>query len=215
MTRLDLVKELIRLSGLTSQMPSSTISQPGLYGRAVGHIDAAYEEIQSLYLDWSFLWASSSFTTTAGIAHYVGASDLNAWGGLYLDGVPIRIYDWPDGPDLSDAQGIPIRGFIRPDNRIELKPIPDGAYQIDFEYYRKPSAMTEDAHEPLIPSQFQRIIVARALVMLANFEAAEELKAQGMEMYQTYLTALQDHQLTRRRSTHGRMESAQITVIPE
>jgi len=52
-------------------------------------------------------------------------------------------------------------------------------------------------------------------MLYGNYENAEDAKVQGQEIYSLYLDRLERHQLPRRQQTHGRQESAPITVEAE
>jgi hypothetical protein len=218
MNRLQLVQEFCRLAGMTDTGgPTTTINQNGDYALAAYCIDVAHQEIQNLYFDWNFLWQTASLQTTAGTATYQGQSNIGIWDAMrvFCDGRPLRIMDYQDYvPDPNRENGPPEYGVILPNNQLLIVPTPDDAYTINYDYFRRPFVMTQNTDEPLIPRQYRRVIVGRALMIYGNFEAAEEIKIQGQELYEQYLNPLEAHETPRKGQRMGRAENMPITVIP-
>ena len=215
MTHLELVQELVRLAAISdSGGPTTTVGQTGDYLKAVKYVAAAHQEIQGMFFDWDFLWGNSTFDTSASLATYAGASDLGIWDAdrIYYNASKLRRVVWQDYIP-EDISGQPAFFTIRPDNKILIGPTPDNIYTITYDYYKAPKVLTADADVPYIPSQFQRVIVGRALMLYGNFESAAEAKVQGQELYTTYLEQLKAHQLARRQQTHGRASSAHLVAV--
>ena len=55
--------------------------------------------------------------------------------------------------------GVPFNVFRTPDNNYGLYPFPNRAYQLLYEYYVKPTALSATGDVPLIPEQFRQVIV--------------------------------------------------------
>lgn len=217
MTRLELVQLLVSYTGGANSGPSTTIGQVGDFAKAVEYIDAAHAEIQNLHFDWDFLWATATFNTSADVDLYAGTAGLGIWDiqRIWLDDEKLYMLPWQMYRPELDYTGAEFFGVIRPDNQLQIIPVPDDTYTVTYDYFRRPKVFAANADEPYIPVQFQRVIVGRALMLYGNFEAAEESKVQGQEIYNMFLGQLERHQLTRRQQTHGRQESAPITVVCE
>jgi len=218
MNKLELVQELARLAGISdSGGPATLVGQTGDNQKAIRYIDAAHEEIQNEYADWNFLWASASFDTTIDVALYAGASGLLTWDvkRIYCDGELIDVIPYQDYTPEALSSAKPMQATILPNGQIKLIPVPDAVYPITYDYFRAPKVMSSNTDEPLIPLQYHIAIVARALIMYANFESASEAKVQGEELYTKYMTQLKNNQLPRRKQTFARSESIDLTVIPE
>ena len=219
MNRLQLVQEMCRLAGITDTGgPTTTISQTGDYRKAVGYIDAAHQEIQLKYFDWNFLWASSTITTSAGIASYQGQPDVHIWDErrIFYSNSELPVIAYQDYvPDDDRANGPPEYAVILPNNQLMLVPTPDAAYTIRYDYFKRPRVLAANTDEPLIPADYRMAIVGRALIMYANYEAAEEAKVQGLELYEPHMKALEAHEAPRRAQLQGRAENSPIVVIPE
>lgn len=218
MNRLQLVQELCRLSGITNTGgPTTTISQIGEFRKAVAYVDTAHQEIQLKYFDWNFLWASSTITTAANISTYHGASDVHIWDDkrIFCAGNKLEVVAYQDYvPDPNRGVGPPEYVVIQPNNQLLIVPAPDGVYTITYDYFRRPRVLTANTEEPLIPADYRMAIVGRALMIYANYETAEEAKAQGQELYEMFMAALTAHEAPRRAQLQGRAENTQIVVIP-
>jgi len=215
MTFLELCQEVVRLGGISGTGPATTSSQNGEYRRVVMFVSEAYEEVCSQHFDWDFLWDQVTGTQSDEVV--TPPANLGIWDAerLFLEGEPIECIPHADymPETLSDAR--PYAAVILPSGALQLIPAPDQPYDIVFDYFKAAPSLAADADEPLMPARFHRVIVGRAMVLLGNFEAAEEVKQQGVELYQKYLLALEAHQLSRRQQTYGRQEAKDITVTAQ
>ena len=59
----------------------------------------------------------------------------------------------------TNVGSVPKFVFRTPDNNYGLFPYPDKAYELKFEYFIKPTALTAATDVPLIPEQFRQVIV--------------------------------------------------------
>lgn len=214
MTFLEGVQRLAALAGVTS--PGSVSTAVTRHADLVRYYQIAHEEIQNKYFDWFFLWSEGEIPVTPGTAVY-SDSDVGSWDidRLYLDGNPLKGYQYPDYDTNDAAIGTPKCAVILPNNSVKLHPTPSQSHTLAYEYYKAPAVLALDADTPLIPERFQMAIVGRALVLYANFEAAEELRMQGSEIYQQYMETLENHQLSLRQQTHGRGSPTDILVVVE
>ena len=215
MTFLELCQEVVRTGGITGTGPATTSSQNGEYLRIVRFVSEAYEEVCNQHFDWDFLWDQVTGTQSDEVV--TPPANLGIWDAerLFLEGEPIECIPHADymPETLSDAR--PYAAVILPSGALQLIPAPDQPYDIVFDYFKAAPSLAADADEPLMPARFHRVIVGRAMVLLGNFEAAEEVKQQGVELYQKYLLALEAHQLSRRQQTYGRQEAKDITVTAQ
>jgi hypothetical protein len=208
MTRLQLLQALWLEAGASGDEPTSSESQTGETGRLVSWNDNAYYRIQALHYDWDFLRDDFSFTTTDGTQTYTpaaaGASELGNW---KTDDV--RLYSsvndeaWIDFTPWDEFRRIylfgsaralerrPVAFSIKPNNSIILGHTPNDEYTVNGEYWKRPQTMTADDDEPLIPDQFQWVIVWRALMFYGVYEGADELYSHGEKEYLRALSELE------------------------
>lgn len=217
MNKLELVQKVVRYAGIADAGPSTVVGQSGELQKAIDYVDDAHAEVQGMYFDWDFLWDSGSFTTALAVDVYPGPKWLGIWDAerIFIDGCPLRVVEWADYTPEDLGPNKPWMAVIRPDNQLQLVPEPDGEYVVRYDYYRRPAVLAQNSDSPLIPDRFQNVIIGRALMLYGNYDAAPEVKQQGLEMYQTFLGQLEKHQLSRRQQTHGRQESKPITVVVE
>lgn len=218
MTFLQLVQELVIKGGMAGAGgPSSIDGQHGEYRRAVDFTRTAYEDIVNLHADWKFLWRHDEYELDAEFSAYPPPPDLHIWDAsrIFLDGEPLPVVEWEDYTPEALPPGRPQFAVIQPDNQLLMVPTPVEPHVLTFDYYRTAPPMEESEGVPLIPEQYQRVILGRALMLHGNYENAEDAKLQGSEIYQMYLARLEEHQLPRRQQTHGRQESQPITVVAQ
>lgn len=215
MNFLQLCQRLRAEAGIAGSGPATTISQIGELGRIVEWVLSADEDIQNTYANWKFLQTSFTFPTIDTTQSYapgdVSLSDLAIW--KYDRADDLTIYSsitdeqhliyipWDDfqGAYMFGATrtqtGRPTIVTIKPDNSMYLWTIPDDVYTVTGEYFKKAQAMTVDASEPIIPSQFHMIIVWRGLMMYGAFSGAPDLYAHGQAEYRNLLRKLEKSQL--------------------
>jgi hypothetical protein len=81
-------------------------------------------------------------------------------------GVSLRVMEYKEYVDkyidqetTSDVGGVPIYVFRTPDNNYGLFPYPDKAYELKYDAYIKPTALSAATDVPTIPEQFRQVIV--------------------------------------------------------
>lgn len=216
MTFLEMVKELVRTGGIAGQSgPVSVAGQTGEYARAVEFVRQANDEICSLHADWLFLWAHADQSVSTALVD--PPADLATWDveRFMLDGEPLPALDWSAYTPEDVDPHRPAHAILRPDNKLLLHPAPDQAYTLAFDYWRAADILSADTDEPPFPARYHRAVVGRALILLGNYEFAQDVTQQGQEMYQMHMEQLERHQLPGRQQTHARHGSVPITVIPE
>lgn len=218
MTFLELVQEVWEEAGAsgTSPGPSTTVSQTGEYLRLVNWTNRAYMNIQRSRTDWGWMRQTASFTTVAGQATYalgagagttgVSAATFGSWlrdsGRSYLTsvGTPSEAFlwfrqynSWRDVyqfGSLRTSTSRPIEVAIAPDKALCLGPVPVVGYTITMDYFTKPVNMSGDSDTPLLPTEFQRAIVCRALMYYARYESAPELYDDAAAEFKTVMSQL-------------------------
>ena len=84
---------------------------------------------------------------------------------------------------------------INPVNKaISLAPLVDGIYRVYGSYQKGPVAMTADADIPGLPTRFHMLIVYRAMMLYAAYEAAPEVQQEAVGNYKSMLSRLRRDQ---------------------
>jgi hypothetical protein len=208
MTKLELCKRLRQEASISGDGPASTLNQTGEMLRLVNWIEQAYEEIQNMRQDWLFRTKEFSFQTISGQKIYPktygGYTDIRDWKpnsfrvyttatGIYdeqwlryLD-YNTHFRDYRDFGAASTQTGRPFDFSIKPDKSLVLFPIPDATgYTVKGQYYSTPHQMVTDIDEPIIPEQYQLIIVWKALQEYGFYESAQECIARGQKNFASY-----------------------------
>lgn len=195
--------------------PTAVTSQTGEMQRVVEWILSAYRSIQNLHPNWHFLQNDFSFQTVASTGNYTKTTaslpELGSWKtdnfSVYLTATGVNaeqdlIYiPWDEFSrgymfgSTSTQEGIPIVCTVRPDQSLQLWPIPNDIYTVKGEYYKRAQTMTANADEPLIPLAFQDAIVWRALMLYGAYAAADEKYSHGQNEYKSVLSRLEMNQL--------------------
>lgn len=209
MTFLELCKQARAEFGYSGTGPITVTNQTGQMALVVSLVAKADLEIQLLWKDWRFLWATFSFATVAGqktysvanvagwpadISHYDPSSFVLDAETTTESGLSCVAYqDYRDR--RYQTTGTPGQVVIQPDNTLVLTPTPDDIYTVTFDYWRRPARMTANADISPIPSQFHDIIVARAKMMLGEADGASDIYQIASGDYLSLLGRLQAHSL--------------------
>lgn len=201
--------------GISGSGPTAVTNQVGEYKSVVDWVQSAYEDIQNLHPDWDFLRTDLSFQTIANASTYVktaiGADEQGEWipdsfrsyltsGGVSGEGF-MQWMSWDSFRNtyligsMRSTTGFPQIMAKKPDTSLIFWPIPNAAYTINGEYFKRPQFMTANTDIPIIPVKFHMIIVWRALMYYAGQNNAPEIFAVAQKEYRRLLNLLQASQL--------------------
>ena len=223
-TYLELVQDLHREVGAAGNAPTTVVNQRGENQRLVRWIREADLYVQMLWHDWKFLKDFSfSVATVDGTRDYAKPSALQMWdfGTFRIDGDPIEDVEWEevraDSFDLTVAgRDQPSRVIIMPDNTLRMDPVPNGVYTITADHFVKPTRLAADTDVSVVPEEFhESVILGRAMVLYGNFENAQEMKDQGLELYSEFLGRLESLQLPNEKSSRYKASEGFFEVIAE
>lgn len=176
MTFLELCQQV--LSECTGQSgPSAVTGQTGITKKVVGWVAASDVFVQSLYADWNFLWGTCEIQTSLATDVLASPAGVGTWDqeGAYFsrgleDGRPLRFVgfkEWREYSGIKENEE-PQSVTIKPDNNLVLKNPADGIYLLTFNYWKLPTKMVANTDTPLIPAQFERVIISRAKMRYAE-----------------------------------------------
>lgn len=205
---LALVQDLHREVGAAGVAPTAVTTQTGEANRLVGWVREADYKVQTKWINWKFLRApfAAGNTTTLGVGTLTEPATLKTWD---LDSFKIQYpgetdyypleaieYESIKGEILDTSNGVIDRVIIMPDNSLLFEPYPDGVYTLDADFYLKPVKLAANADISLIPEEYHHsVILGRAMMLYGNYENADEIKRQGLELYTEGLEELENHQL--------------------
>jgi len=213
MTYLELCQTVRQEVGVSGTGPSTVLNQEGQLKVIVDFVAEADYQIQSLWHDWNFLWAQYSSTLSTGTRGPATGkpTDFSNWDmrSFFLDYTtddsinlsPLSYVDWrSDFRQGVATNSSPTYFVIQPDENVIVEPPPDKAYTITADYWKTPTRLAANADESAIPTQYHRIIVARAKTMWAEREEAPEILLASVAEYQDLLDKLESQSLPGQRN---------------
>lgn len=79
------------------------------------------------------------------------------------------------------TDGRPCAWSVSPTKALLIGPAPDdGGYSVQADYWASPTELALDADTPAMPVQFHMLLVWRALLEIASFDAAPEVEARAV-----------------------------------
>lgn len=183
--------------------PALTTAQnlSGEAARMRNWVSAAWIDIQASKEDWQWMRTPVQFNTVAQQWSYTPTdagigSTFGNWkrdsfrcssvGQNYADEQLLNYMEWSTFRNLYQYGNMrttyarPVVVSIVPgDKSLALGSVPNQAYVITGEYYRKPVELSADADTPALPDRFHLAIVYRAMMSYAGYEAAPEVYQRG------------------------------------
>lgn len=212
-TFLQLCVSLQELAGVTNSPMTTTSSQTGVNLRVVNWVKNAWIDIQNLHTEWLFLRQDLSFTTSSSQSYTTTAMSAttlrrmdNESLRIYLtatgvaDEQPLSYMDWETFRNTylfgTRQSGRPVCFSVDPATKtLWLNSNPGTGYTIVGYFWRSPVTLSANSDEPAMPSEYHMLVVYRALMKYAGFEAASEAKAEAVENYGPMMSALELNQL--------------------
>lgn len=184
--------------------------------RMISWVQQAWNDIQTSKEDWLFMRDSFVFNTVALQQDYtIADTGLSAtfanWkrdsfrcssvGSNYADEQLMNYMEWTTFRNLYKYANMrttynrPVVVSIKPDKSLSFGAIPDIPYTINGEYYVQPITLTADSDTPALPSRYHMLIVYRAMMYYAGYEAAPEVLSRGEFEYKRAYSRLEIDQL--------------------
>lgn len=211
--------------GVQGTGPSTVLNQKGELAQIVSWVNEAYQSIQRLWEDWTFLWTEESLTVTANTGDYVTNPLLRAvnedavyftpTGDSQYRLYPMEYHDYRADRTSYTTAGTPAYFTILPSGVMRLLPTPDTNGTLDLEGHLAAEALTNDADVPVIPATHHMTIVWRACMYWAAFNEATELLNSVAANYGMALLDLEAQCLPTVERMHSRAEGVDIVVVPE
>lgn len=217
-----LVNDFIDEYGIGGGGPLETISgqteavvgQTGDLKRACRWVRDAWDEIGLLWSNWDFLWFEHSVLSTDTPAGLAAASqtptlpdfDVHHWDrtSFVLNrassiNVPMSFMEWPSFRDRfyrgTAATGTPRFITELPDGTLRCELLASAALDFYGAGWKLPTRLAADADVPDLPTNFDRIIIARSAIYYANsYDSPEDLEGAEAD-YAVLLNKLQSAQL--------------------
>jgi len=194
MNFLTLVQRVFIEGGISGQI-NSVQNQTGEALRIVTWVNSAYREIlNSDQFSFGFIRREQQSQLVIGKGTYSKADlSLPLLGQWDTDTMRVSVNQdrsdesfvfnlrWPDFRDYwrfstrSITTGRPLNCSVDQDTNLQIGPLPEVAYWLNFQYLETPPDMLDNMDVPVIPERWQMAIVWRALRHYGMFESAPEV----------------------------------------
>lgn len=213
MNFLQLINRARQECGVTGPDLTTVTGLTGESLRFYNWINSAWVDIQTAHEDWQFMRLPFQFTTTAAQWEYtptqvgVGTTFANWKRDSFRASTPTANYgdeqllnfmEWNTFRNLyqyanmrnTTARPVVVT-IVPPSKNLGFGAIPDQQYVIVGEYYRKPTEFTSATQEPDLPPRFHLMIVYRAMMFYAGYEAAAEVYQRGELEFKRLMSRLE------------------------
>jgi len=196
MNYLQLCQDTVRESGTISgdTQPSTVSGQSGRLLKVVNWVQKAWQDIQNLHDDWTWMRQEFTGAISPGSARYTSASfSLTRWSRWICEDDNLTIYktslgvadegalsqiDWTTWRQRygrgAQNQGRPREYAISPQGELCFGPVPDAAYTVRGEYQQSAQTLSLNADVPELPdATLHTVIVWKALLLLSQFDEGQ------------------------------------------
>jgi len=175
-TYLDITNEVLARMNEVSLTSSNFAAARGFQVQCKNAVNDSINYINQREFGWPFTHDTHSQTLVAGQTRYNIPADsqsvdydtfrISKNDTLAVNGITLRIMDYKEYTQKYIEQetttgvgAVPIYVFRSPDNNYGLFPYPDKAYELKFEYYKKPTALSAHGDVPTVPEQYRQVVV--------------------------------------------------------
>lgn len=187
----------------TALTTSNFATVTGFYSAIKEAVNSSIRHINQSHFSWPFNWNSEELTLEAGVTRYAVPAEAK-----YVDFDTFRVrrdtsldvgsakrlkqvtYDeyvdrYVDQEDESDSTkgGVPEKVFRSQNNEFGIIPLPDKAYQVDFEYFTFPVDLSLHSDVPSIPERFRYVIVDGAMYYAYMFRDNIEMATLSQQKF--------------------------------
>lgn len=151
---------------------------------------------------WKFLEGKTTFATVDGQTDYAKSSiaaDLDMVYDLYTDNNIITNTvnrDFDEAMPSPTASGEPTR-YTEWGDVIRLYPTPDATYDVNVRYYKKCAEPLADGDEPVIPIEFQEVLVLGMQMMFYEWDEDDTRYQRKVVEFENYLSKMRKSQETK------------------
>jgi hypothetical protein len=185
--------------------------------RFLNWINAAWVDVQSAHEDWQFMRQPFQFNTVAGQWEYTPTeagigTDFANWkrdsfrastvGASFGDEQLQNFMEWNTFRNLYQYANMRttrsrpvVVTIVPPSKNLGFGAVPDQAYVIVGEYYRKATELTVETDTPDLPERFHMMIVYRAMMFYAGYESAPEVYQRGETEFKRLMNRLEIDQI--------------------
>ena len=203
MNFLELANETRRLSGVGGSGPVNVETAAGMELKIVNYVKNAWLDIQTHPKNWKWMWGDYAVDLVPGPGTQPLQTILNTREYMLTDCDKIRVGTfrsyltatgesdrqrmvWTHWRQFRGRYGVvdetanrPIQATRKPTGDLVLYPKPDGIYSIEFEYFKRATALVANGDIPGLHSDFHMLIVYEALKRFGKAENAEEIVLLG------------------------------------
>lgn len=207
MNFLAIVQRLHRESGRSTPALTTVATTDLRQMREVDAVKDAWREIQSSRSKsgWKWMRRTLDATLTVDQQTYDATADFSAvrfgrwraatddyWPIVYVDGSPNA--QWSLDFDQLDTfrqkwiyrvmgGTVPIDWTVDESQRLLVGPKPGQAYKLRIDYLMEPLELAADTDVPDLPERFHNVLMWRALIDIATYDAKPEILARAQAQY--------------------------------
>lgn len=201
MTFLELCVRVREEAGVSGDGPVSVSGQTSILSKIVNWVKKANMDILTKQSGrWLFLRKTKTVILPAGQNEYslasldITASEINAVRTSLSNSY--KVVDFSDYLDMqSNNRLFGCISTLNNNGNLVLYPVPNEPLTVTIDYFAEPKELKNNLDVPQIPSKFQEIIIAKALMYYANYEEDNLLYQRANIEYEDWLTKLANSQL--------------------
>lgn len=207
-TYINLVNQLLRRLNEVEIEQSDFASARGVQAMAKDAINSAINEINMQEFEWPFNADSHSETLVAGTEEYTFPTDLKSvdWESfhlvkddalntnghhLQLISTDVRYKYLKNKDDNSGSDGLSVPSVIYPTpTGFGVSPSPDEAYEITYNYFKKPTQLSAYGDQSTIDTIYDEIIIQGGLYHFYMFRDNSEQADRALQRFRQLINRM-------------------------
>lgn len=189
-TYIALTNELLRRLNEAEIPQENFASVRNIQSLAKDAINNSVRHILQVAQEWPFTLTTYTQPLTVGVQSYSYPADCSTIDedSFYLKKHPsldnepkkLSVISYPEylrqyrPADDTGATGAPERVFQTGTTQIGVSPNPDGAYEIEYNYYLAPVSMTNATDVCIVPERFKHVVIDGAMMYMMRFRSNEQ-----------------------------------------
>lgn len=189
-TFIQLTNELLRRLNEVEIAQENFSGVRNIQSLAKDAVNSSVRHICQVAQEWPFMFTAYTQPLTIGVTVYDYPSDLSSadLDSFYLKKHPtaqnepkkLEVISYPEylryhrPKDDNGATGAPQFVYQTNTNKIGVTPVPDYAYEIDYNYFTYSSEMVLSTDVCIIPERFKHVVINGAMMYMMRFRSNEQ-----------------------------------------
>jgi hypothetical protein len=189
-TYISITNELLRRLNEVEIVQENFAGVRNIQALAKDAVNSSVRHILQVAQEWPFTLTTYTQPLTAGVTTYDYPDDASTvdLDSFYLkkhptlqnDPAKLSVISYSEylkyyrPQDDTGAEGSTERVYQTNDTAFGVSPVPDGAYDIEYQYYAFPADMSSFNDQCIVPGRFKHVVISGAMMYMMRFRSNDQ-----------------------------------------